>query len=140
MELQVSPGFSDHYKSEDIYWFGMFPVKKTVVEMFRRMVCLVCGFMAVPNILQASHSATDLCCLNAAAPAQLSAPDRRWTGGLLVCVCACVCFSHVLSQASELNTSISNLGVFFDRADVRDTINCSYLFKMTRSSIICLPS
>lgn len=55
--------------------------------------------------------------------------------------CVCVCLSHVLSHASELNTSISNLGVcvFFDRADVRDTINGSYLFKMTRSSIICLP-
>lgn len=87
LELQVSLGFSDHYKSEDIYWFGMFPVKKTAEEMFQRMVCSVCGFMAVPNILQASHSATDLCCLNAAAPAQLSAPDRRWTGGPLVCVC-----------------------------------------------------
>lgn len=70
--------------------------------MVQRVVCLVCGFMAVPNILQASHSATDLCCLN---PAALHSCQTMTGGGQAACVCVCVCHSF------ELNTSISNLGV-----------------------------
>lgn len=42
-------------------------MKNTLVEMFEGVECLVCGSALVPNILQASHSATDLCCLNPAA-------------------------------------------------------------------------
>lgn len=80
-------------------------MKKTVVEMFQRLLCSVCGFMAVPNILQAVHSATDLCCLN---PAALHSCQTMTEGGQAACVCVCMC---VLSHAFELNTSISNLDV-----------------------------
>lgn len=78
----------------DIYWFSIFPVKKTVVEMFQRLVCLVCGFMAVPNILQASHSATDLCCLN---PAALHSCQTMTGGGQAAHVCVCACCLMLLS-------------------------------------------
>lgn len=58
--------------------------------MVQKVECLVCGFMPVPNILQASNSATDLCCLNAAA---LHSCQTTTGGGQGVCVSVpeCVC-------------------------------------------------
>lgn len=85
----------DHCKSETFTGFGIFPVKKTQAEIFQKVECLVCGFMPVPNILQASHSATDLCCLN---PAVLHSCQTTTGGGQAACVCVCeavyecVCF------------------------------------------------
>lgn len=65
--LKTNPGLKSHIPDKKgrsltgsasplqtwtVHWWWMFPVKKTVVEMFEPTACLVCGFMAVSNILQ----------------------------------------------------------------------------------------
>lgn len=75
-------GILDHDKSGDIYW--IFPGRKTVEEMLQRAVCMVCSFTAVPHIPRASHSASDLCCLN---PAAQHSCQTMTGGGRASCLC-----------------------------------------------------
>lgn len=77
------------------------------------------------------------CCSPCTAVSPWQEVDRRTASVCCVCVSLVCC---LMPRSWTLPFLIWVFVVFFDRADVRDTINWSYLFKMTRSSIICLPS